>query len=129
MVIMSAPARAIGPAATRGSSRSSRSRIGSVIPKTADPVTPPATPPRIRKLLRRCLEPDRKQRLQAIGEARIAIDAPEQDLRPLPGGVRVWPWALTSVVTIVALVLAYAYFRRTPEETRVFKLSVLLAEN
>ena len=33
---------------------------------------PASTPPRIRKLLRRCLERDRKQRLQAIGEARIA---------------------------------------------------------
>src|ERR1700736_2095041 len=46
---------------------------------------PQATPSRIRKLLRRCLERDRKQRLQAIGEARIAIDAPgEVDIRPLP---------------------------------------------
>jgi len=47
---------------------------------------PAATPPRIHKLLRRCLERDRKQRLQAIGEARIAIDAPEQDVKPPPRG-------------------------------------------
>jgi serine/threonine-protein kinase len=52
---------------------------------------PAATPPRIHKLLRRCLERDRKQRLQAIGEARIAIDAPEQDVRPLPAAARLWP--------------------------------------
>jgi eukaryotic-like serine/threonine-protein kinase len=36
---------------------------------------PSATPLGIRKLLRRCLERDRKQRLQAIGEARIEIEA------------------------------------------------------
>lgn len=39
---------------------------------------PAESPPRIRKLLRRCLERDRKQRLRDIGEARIAIDAPEE---------------------------------------------------
>jgi hypothetical protein len=35
---------------------------------------PADTPPAIRVLVRRCLERDRKQRLQAIGEARIVID-------------------------------------------------------
>jgi len=35
---------------------------------------PGTTPPRIRDLVRRCLVKDPKQRLQAIGEARIAIE-------------------------------------------------------
>jgi eukaryotic-like serine/threonine-protein kinase len=35
---------------------------------------PPETPPPIRRLVQRCLTKDRKQRLQAIGEARIAIE-------------------------------------------------------
>jgi serine/threonine-protein kinase len=35
---------------------------------------PPATPPVLQKLLRRCLHKDPKQRLQAIGEARITLD-------------------------------------------------------
>lgn len=35
---------------------------------------PASTPPRIRELLRRCLQKDPRQRLQAIGEARIAIE-------------------------------------------------------
>ena len=34
---------------------------------------PPEVPPRIRRLLRRCLTKDRRERLQAIGEARIEI--------------------------------------------------------
>jgi Tol biopolymer transport system component len=35
---------------------------------------PPGTPPRLQQLLRRCLTKDPKQRLQAIGEARLALD-------------------------------------------------------
>jgi serine/threonine protein kinase len=35
---------------------------------------PGDTPPRIRELIRRCLNKDPKQRLQVIGEARIAIE-------------------------------------------------------
>src|SRR4029078_9865988 len=35
---------------------------------------PPPTPPRVVDLLRRCLERDPRQRLQAIGEARIALE-------------------------------------------------------
>src|ERR1035437_9941399 len=56
---------------------------------------PAATTPRVRKLLRRCLERDRKQRLQDIGEARIAIDAHEEDVgpQPQPPAGRLWPWA------------------------------------
>jgi len=35
---------------------------------------PATTPPKVRELLRRCLVKDPKQRLQAIGEARIAVE-------------------------------------------------------
>src|SRR5262245_21506803 len=47
---------------------------------------PAATPPTIRALLRWCLEKDPKKRLQAIGDARIAIDGmlPVQE-GPAPG--------------------------------------------
>ena len=72
---------------------------------------PAATPPRIRKLLRRCLERDRKQRLQAIGEARIAIDAPEQDVRPLPAAARLWPWAAAALAFAVAVTAAAGWWR------------------
>jgi len=77
---------------------------------------PAATPPRIRKLLRRCLERDRKQRLQAIGEARIIIDAPEidapeQDVRPLPARARLWPWAATALAVVFAVTAAVGWWR------------------
>jgi serine/threonine protein kinase len=65
---------------------------------------PPDTPPRLRKLLRRCLTRDRKQRLQAIGEARIAIDAPEEERAPKSAWWLVWPWAVAAVLALVAVV-------------------------
>ena len=39
---------------------------------------------KIEKLLRRCLEKDRKQRLQSIGEARIVLEHPEPDVTTAP---------------------------------------------
>ena len=64
---------------------------------------PAETPASIRRLIQRCLTKDRKQRLQAIGEARIAIDeslrgAPPETAEPcLPGealclGLSGQPW-------------------------------------
>ena len=49
--------------------------LAAVIMKEPDWTQLPAdTPRRIRRLLERCLEKDAKQRLQAIGEARLAIE-------------------------------------------------------
>ena len=61
---------------------------------------PAATPPRIRRLLRRCLERDRKQRLQAIGEARIAIDTPEEEVMGQPPLSRPWLWAAALAIAL-----------------------------
>jgi Tol biopolymer transport system component len=41
---------------------------------------PPSTPPHVRRLLRRCLEKDPRKRLQAIGEARIALSEAPADM-------------------------------------------------
>ncbi|HEY2017844.1 MAG TPA: protein kinase, partial [Bryobacteraceae bacterium] len=56
----------------------------------------------LRKLLRRCLEKDRRRRLQAIGEARIAID----DI--LAGVVEPDQVAPRPAITLVAAALAVA---------------------
>ena len=50
----------------------------------------PATPPAMRRLLRRCLERDPKLRLRDIGEARIALGAPDETAAataPPPAGL------------------------------------------
>lgn len=64
----------------------------------------PSTPRGIRKLLQRCLKKDSKQRLQAIGDVRIAIEdvisgADTDAVVPLPspprpGWRRLLPWAV-----------------------------------
>ncbi|MGH9739527.1 MAG: LpqB family beta-propeller domain-containing protein [Candidatus Acidiferrales bacterium] len=75
------------------------------------------TPLRVRVLLHRCLQKDVKQRLQAIGDARISLDevlsgAPEPTFAaaaPAPALFwhRVLPWALTGALAIaLAAVIA-----------------------
>ncbi len=73
--------------------------LGAVVMREPDwGALPPATPPHVVELLRRCLTKDRKQRLQAIGEARIAIDAPpKQAIAPaVPRHRRPLLWMLTT---------------------------------
>jgi Tol biopolymer transport system component/predicted Ser/Thr protein kinase len=72
---------------------------------------PAATPLRIRALLRRCLNRDRRQRLQAIGEARIAIDEPELEVRPLLQAGNWWPWAAAVLAMAIAVVAAAGWWR------------------
>jgi len=76
---------------------------------------PAATPPHIRALLQRTLKKDPRQRLQAIGDARILLQepaaaalpsAPSRAPNPL---ARLAPWAL---VLALAALLAAAWLRR-----------------
>jgi hypothetical protein len=70
---------------------------------------PSSTPPRIRELLKRCLKKDVKQRLQSIGDARIAIEEALQEpsesnaLQPKPARssarwLTTLPWVLFAIV-------------------------------
>ena len=67
---------------------------------------PAATPPHIRRLLERCLRKDARMRLQAIGEARIAIEEP--DTMPVtaaaaaPGSAKGhwWAWAVAAAAVL-----------------------------
>jgi serine/threonine protein kinase len=67
---------------------------------------PTGIPHRIRTLLSRCLTKDRRQRLQAIGEARIAIDSlnsntsePSIVIASVPVRSRAWPgWVAAALV-------------------------------
>jgi len=87
------------------------------------PATVPAT---IRRLLRRCLEKDRQQRLPDIGAARLDID----EVRALPGGgvADGAPahrgreraiWAAALVATAIAAAAAAWYARPAPRPAEV----------
>jgi len=77
---------------------------------------PPRTPPAIRQLLRRCLDRDVKNRLQWIGEARVAI----HDKTELPEGQRArsgWLWpAIAAILTLAVMALGYLAYRHSTEE-------------
>ena len=77
---------------------------------------PPELPPRPRRLLERCLAKDVRQRLQAIGEARIALsdasadDAPGSAAAAPPQRrllVRTWlPWTVAAIaIALLAITL------------------------
>ena len=101
---------------------------------------PPATPPSVRVLLERCLERDPKQRLQAIGESRIAPRADDgwefgrarrgSAARPCPRRPRVGPlaylpWALAAAFAAAAGALA---LRARAPETRVYRATISAPE-
>lgn len=81
---------------------------------------PGDTPPSLRRLLRRCLEKDPKQRLRDIGEARIALEemlanpgaeaaeAPTAASAPTPAWRRALPWAAAGVLGAALLLSMWA---------------------
>lgn len=78
-----------------------------------------AVPPRLHKLLRWCLEKDRKDRLQAIGDARrlLADEAP-MTAGPLPHPapsrqIRV-AWAAAAALAIGLAAVSWRHFRERP---------------
>jgi Tol biopolymer transport system component len=96
---------------------------------------PTKTPAVVRELLQRCLDRDVKTRLRDIGEARILIQkylanpgetsaGPRRDL----SAARRVPWVVAIAALLIALVLAFLYFRRPSEEAQVMKLSLPLPE-
>jgi len=74
---------------------------------------PPSTPRSIRNLVRRCLIKDRKQRLQAIGEARIIIADPAASEEPQAAvSARRLPWVIgAAVASLVALIATFGWWR------------------
>lgn len=87
---------------------------------------PPETPPSIRELLRRCVTKDRKQRLQAIGEARIVLENPSHvsgvfaasGVQPAPLKSNWYGWAAAGVAAIIAVVAMWGWLKPRPVETR-----------
>jgi eukaryotic-like serine/threonine-protein kinase len=78
---------------------------------------PPGTPEQLRALLRRCLQKDVRQRLQAIGDARIALDevltgATEASAGP-PSSPALWrrrlPWLLFGAAAAALAAFAWLY--------------------
>ncbi len=88
---------------------------------------PAKIPPRIRQLLRRCLDKDPKHRLQAIGEARIALEEKPEDAEaqppappPAPGWFRRGLGPLGAAgVAIAVLCIVFLFQNRSPQAERM----------
>ena len=89
---------------------------------------PVQTPATVQKLLRRCLMKDRKERLQAIGEARIALSGPMEETAPVSTPTpspRRWLWpGVAGLLALVAASLALVHFRETQPERPLVRLDV-----
>jgi eukaryotic-like serine/threonine-protein kinase len=103
---------------------------------------PAATPIAIQRLIRRCLTKDPKQRLQAIGEARIVIEETLSGshpgaihdslvgagLKPAPTVAtwrRVLPWTVGAVLLGAAIFFAVLYLRQSQAPTRAILTQIL----
>ena len=116
--------------------------LAAVLRQEIDWTRLPATvPPRLRELLRRCLEKDVKQRLQAIGEARIAlaqaadrnnasaIAASAAPSRVQGGGFRGAPaWGIAIVALVGWATTAIILTRRAPVGTSDLRTSLALPD-
>jgi len=99
---------------------------------------PEATPPSIRRLLRRCLERNPKNRLHDIADARIVIDealaAPDPGTPVRGDGAQVaapsarLPWALAGAGLVAALLFATLWLRVPRQEVRSVHASLLAPE-
>jgi eukaryotic-like serine/threonine-protein kinase len=87
---------------------------------------PQEMPTSIRRLLRRCLERDRKRRLSDIADARLEIDeAPEPTAIVKPRARATYLWAAFAILsTVVALTLAAMHFREMPAEAQAVRFQI-----
>ena len=105
---------------------------------------PADTPPAIKRLIRRCLQKDVRQRLQAIGDARIAIEETLSGTAADAEGAisasripeakrssllhRALPWTLGAVAVICAAVAGWLLLKPQPQPN-VFRFAVAPPEN
>src|SRR6516164_9414347 len=81
---------------------------------------PDSTPPHVQVLLRRCLQKDVRQRLQAIGDARIALEevlsgaAPQIATPAAPLWRRAIPWAIAALLFVALAPIVFFHLREQP---------------
>ena len=118
--------------------------LAAVIKSDPDWTALPAdTPPSMRRLIRRCLQKDVRQRLQAIGDARIAIEetisgtGADADVAILGGTAearrasrirRALPWALGAFAVLCAATAGWLLLKPRPQPN-VFRFTVAPPEN
>jgi len=107
--------------------------LGSVLKLDPDwKALPGDTPAHVQKILRRCLEKDRKRRIRDIGDVRLELDMPaEEPASPAHSGTGLAKvaWIAAGVSILALAALAVAHFREPEPDQRVLRLSVTLPPN
>ena len=87
----------------------------------------------IRKLVARCLTKDRRQRLQAIGEARIALESPAagesaRATAPSQSRLGIIASGAAALFFAIAALLAFNHFREKPPAAELMRFQILAPE-
>ncbi|MBZ5696531.1 MAG: protein kinase [Acidobacteriia bacterium] len=100
---------------------------------------PAATPIRVRVLLQRCLQKDTKQRLQAIGDARISLEevlsGAQDPTAAAPTGRPAKRWLLwvacgaAGVFVLGTALFAFLYFHQERHAGQVMRFEIPVPEN
>jgi Tol biopolymer transport system component len=111
--------------------------LASVIKDAPDlTLIPSGTPPAILRLLRRCLEKDPRRRLQAIGEARLALEEPLQEAAAEPASVQpaapstrraTLAWAVAAVLALLLAAAAtqlWVHLREKPPARTLVRFTI-----
>jgi serine/threonine protein kinase len=86
----------------------------------------PSVSPTLTELIRRCLTKDRKQRLQAIGEARIALEnPPTPEEGPVQAKARTGLWIVSAAAAALIGIALWAPWR-VPQSRPLVRLEVNL---
>ena len=90
-----------------------------------------AAPVRVQKLLRWCLEKDRKQRLRDIGDARrlLAESGADGPTATSPTRFGRLGWIAAGVLALIALGLSFAHFSETPPAEPTLRSTIALPES
>jgi serine/threonine-protein kinase len=90
---------------------------------------PATTPPAIRRLLRRCLDRDRRRRLADAGEARCQLEEASTSgfsasSEPVNRGRALLPWAIAALLAVAVSVLALRTSRQPIPDTARYNLQM-----
>jgi eukaryotic-like serine/threonine-protein kinase len=87
-------------------------------------------PAQLRRLLKACLEKDRKKRLQAIGDVHLLLEsaAPPPIVAPRPR-LAMAGWIVGAAATVFAVSLAAIHFRETTPASPVVRSTLLPPDN
>lgn len=91
-----------------------------------------AAPQRVHRLLRWCLEKDRKQRLASISDARLLLveNEPATSAADAPSRRKSWlPWCIAAFLLLALMPANILHFRETPPPEQAGRSSIALPEN